>query len=83
LTPLISGYFDTRIGPKTAAASYAAIAAAMGVATFEMLFVSDVVRELNPAREAGCRTRLALREGNAPVAGAEGHQTIRSFAEIP
>lgn len=82
LTPLLSGYFDTRVGPKTSAASYVEIAAAMGVAASEVLFVSDVVRELNPAREAGCDTRLALREGNAPVADAEEHLAIRSFAEI-
>ena len=82
LTPLISDYFDTRVGPKTSAASYAAIAAAMGVAAGDMLFVSDVLRELNPAREAGCETRLVLREGNAPVADAEGYLAIRSFAEI-
>jgi enolase-phosphatase E1 len=82
LTPLLSGYFDTRIGPKTAIASYVAIAAAMGVATGEVLFVSDLLRELNPAREAGCRTRLSLRAGNAPVPDAEGHEAIRSFAEI-
>jgi enolase-phosphatase E1 len=83
LRPLLSGYFDTRVGAKTAAASYAAIAAAMGVGTDQMLFVSDVVRELNPAREAGCLTRLSLREGNSPVADAEGHLAVRSFAEIP
>jgi enolase-phosphatase E1 len=82
LTPFLCGYFDTRVGPKTAAASYSAIAAAMGVAAGEVLFVSDVVRELNAAREAGCETRLSLREGNAPVADAEGHLAIRSFAEI-
>jgi enolase-phosphatase E1 len=83
LTPFLSGYFDTRVGPKTAAASYAAIAAALGVSTDEMLFVSDLLRELNPARQAGCATRLSLREGNAPVADAQGHEPIRSFAEIP
>lgn len=82
LTPWLSGYFDTRVGAKTAAASYDAIAATMGVAAGEILFVSDVLRELNPAREAGCATRLAVREGNAPVADAEGHLAIRSFAEI-
>ena len=82
LTPFLSGYFDARVGPKTSAASYAAIAAAMGVVANEVLFVSEGVRELNPAREAGCETRLALREGNAPVADAEGHLAIRSFAEI-
>ena len=31
------------------------------------MFFSDAVRELDPAREAGCQTRLVMREGNAPV----------------
>lgn len=83
LRPFLADYFDTRVGPKTASASYLAIAAAMGVAASEVLFVSDVVRELNAAREAGCETRLSLRDGNAPVADTEGHAAVRSFAEIP
>jgi enolase-phosphatase E1 len=86
LTPLISGYFDTRTGPKTSAESYRVIAAAMGVEPAEILFVSDVVRELDPAREAGCETRLSVREGNQPgeeVNGdTKGHAAIRSFAEM-
>jgi len=82
LTPLICGYFDTRVGVKTAKESYSAIAAAMGVATSDVLFVSDVTRELDPAREAGCLTRLAVREGNAAVAEGHRHQEIRSFSEI-
>ena len=82
LTSYISAYFDTRVGPKTAAESYRAIAAAMGVATGEILFVSDLVRELDAAREAGYLTRLSVREGNQPVADVRGHLTIRSFTEI-
>ena len=82
LTPFLAGYFDTRAGAKTSAASYAAIAAAMGVAAGEILFISDLVRELDAAREAGCLTRLSMREGNQPVAGENGHVTLRSFAEI-
>jgi methionine salvage enolase-phosphatase E1 len=39
-------------------------------------FYSDVVRELDPAREVGCQTRLVVREGNAPVAEAHGHRVI-------
>lgn len=76
LTPLLSGYFDTRTGVKTASRSYAAIAAAMNVAPGEVLFFSDVVREVDAAREAGCGTRLVMREGNAPVEDAHGHTTI-------
>jgi enolase-phosphatase E1 len=68
LTPYISAYFDTRTGPKTSAESYRAIAVSMNVAAGEVLFVSDVLRELDPAREAGCATRLSVREGNAAVA---------------
>lgn len=79
LTALISGYFDTRVGAKRESASYAAIAAAMGVATEEILFFSDVVAELNAAREAGCGTRLVVRPGNAPVEDAHGHARVENF----
>ena len=80
LTPLIAGYFDTRTGPKASSASYEAIAAAMDVEPDEVLFFSDVVRELDPAREAGCHTRLVVREGNAPVEDTHGHVVVESFA---
>ena len=79
LTALISAYFDTRTGVKTAPASYAAIAAEMQVEPHQICFFSDVVRELDPAREAGLETRLVLREGNALIEDAHGHVAIESF----
>ncbi len=79
LTAFIAGYFDTRTGVKTARASYAAIAAAMDVRPDEALFLSDVVRELDAAREAGCETGLVIRPGNAPVDDAHGHSVVESF----
>ena len=82
LTPFITSYFDTRTGVKTSADSYRAIAAAMGVATSEILFVSDLLRELDPAREAGCITRLSVRDGNQPVPDSCGHIAVSSLAEI-
>jgi enolase-phosphatase E1 len=82
LTPYISAYFDTRTGLKTSPESYRTIAAAMGVATNEVIFVSDLLRELEPARDAGCQTRLSVREGNQPVPDRRGHVGIQSFAEI-
>ena len=82
LTPYLSGYFDTRAGAKGAAESYRAIAVAMGVAPSDILFVSDVVRELDAARKAGCLTRLSLREGNAPIADLNGHVAVGAFVEI-
>ncbi len=82
LTPMISGYFDTRTGAKRESASYAAIAAEMGVAPEQLLFFSDVVAELDSARVAGCGTRLAVRPGNARVEGAHGHDAVESFREM-
>jgi enolase-phosphatase E1 len=82
LTPLISSYFDTRIGAKLASASYAAIAAELSVDPAEVIFFSDVLRELDAAREAGCSTRLVVREGNPPVEDAHGHEAIESFAGV-
>lgn len=82
LTALIAGYFDTRTGAKGDAASYTAIAAAMKVNPADAIFFSDVVRELNAAREAGFDTRLVVRDGNAPVEEANGHASVHHFGEI-
>jgi enolase-phosphatase E1 len=75
----IAAYFDTRTGAKTESASYAAIARILQVPPHAVLFFSDMVRELDPAREAGCQTRLVVREGNSPVEDARGHVVLRSF----
>jgi 2,3-diketo-5-methylthio-1-phosphopentane phosphatase len=82
ISALVSNYFDTRTGAKTSAKSYLAIAAAMKVAPGEACFFSDVVRELDPAREAGMTTRLVVRTGNALVDDARGHMAIESFDEL-
>jgi enolase-phosphatase E1 len=79
LTSLIAAHFDTRTGPKHASASYAAIAGELHVEPEEVVFFSDVVRELDAAREAGCGTRLVVREGNAQVEDAHGHKVIDTF----
>lgn len=82
LTPFIAGYFDTRTGAKKTSASYTAIADAMGIAAPDGLFFSDVVRELDAAREAGFQTRLVMRPGNAAVEDARGHVILGGFAGI-
>jgi enolase-phosphatase E1 len=65
LTPLFSGYFDTTTGPKREAASYHAIADAIGLASDEILFLSDTPQEIAAAREAGLSALLIDREHGA------------------
>ncbi|TAL73063.1 MAG: acireductone synthase [Rhodanobacter sp.] len=61
LTPLFSGYFDTTSGPKREAASYATIAAAIDEAPERILFLSDIVEELDAAHAAGLQTGWLVR----------------------
>jgi enolase-phosphatase E1 len=61
LTPLFSGYFDTEIGAKRDSASYARISAAIGTAPEHILFLSDIVEELDAARAAGLATTWLCR----------------------
>jgi enolase-phosphatase E1 len=67
LTPLISGYFDTRIGGKRHTDSYRRIAEATGIAPEALLFVSDQAEELDAAAVLRMRTAVVRREGvNGP-----------------
>ncbi len=78
----LSGHFDTTTGGKKEPESYRKIAATMGFSTVEVLFASDVIAELDAAREAGMRTVLTLRPGNAVVESDGGHSAVVSFDEI-
>lgn len=82
LTRWLRGHYDTRIGPKQLAESYRAIAADIGIAPGEILFLSDIVGELDAARAAGMATGLVVRPGNKPVAAGHGHREVRSFDEV-
>jgi len=81
LLPCFEGYHDTTTGPKREARAYAAIAESFGLPPGEILFLSDVVEELDAAREAGMRTGLFLRPGNKP-AEPGSHPVYRSFSEL-
>jgi len=61
LTPLFAGYFDTETGPKRESASYTKIAEALGERPEHILFLSDIVEELDAARAAGLQTGWLLR----------------------
>lgn len=78
LSPLFSGYFDTTSGSKREAGSYRRIVEAIGLPAEEVLFLSDVVQELDAAREAGLPTIGLAREGGELA----GHPTVASFAVI-
>ncbi len=79
LVALFDGFFDTTTGPKREAASYRAIAAELGVAPGEVLFLSDVEPELDAAAEAGLRTTLIARDGQVP---SGRHPVAGTFAEL-
>lgn len=86
LLPLFDAFFDTEIGGKREAASYARIAEALSHQPAGILFLSDVVAELDAAREAGMRTVLVDRREDYPQprtgAACNGHVRVESFAEI-
>lgn len=88
VTPLLSDYFDTvNAGPKTAAASYAAILAAHASAVpaaDSWLFLSDNVLEVAAAKQAGLQSYVVQRPGNAPLAAsvADEHRVITTFAGL-
>ena len=80
LTPLFSGYFDTRVGAKREAQSYKAILRELGLSGQDVLFLSDVGEELDAARAAGMKTCQLLRAENMKPASAHPH--ARSFSEV-
>src|SRR6185436_1134825 len=82
LTPLISWYFDTEVGAKRDASSYARIAASVARPPSSITFISDVVAELDAARAAGMQTIMSLRPGNHPQPPHD-HRVVHSFDEIP
>ncbi|MDR1074887.1 MAG: acireductone synthase [Xanthomonadaceae bacterium] len=83
LTSLFCGWFDTEVGGKREAASYTRIATDIGIPAPEILFLSDVVEELDAARDAGMRTMLLDRRADYPQPrhgnAANDHATVESF----
>lgn len=81
LTGLFEGFHDTTTGAKLDPGSYAAIAAAYGLPSTDILFLSDHTGELDAAAACGMRTGCLVRPGNAPVDPGP-HPVYRSFAEL-
>lgn len=85
LMPYFSGYFDTAVGLKTETASYKNIAKQINKEndTQSILFVTDNIKEIFAATEAGYQVVISDRPGNAPL-GPESKQfkIVTSFDQI-
>ena len=78
LSGLFSGYFDTTSGPKRAEASYRSITSSIGHPAEAILFLSDIVEELDAAQQAGMATCALVRDGGE----LNGHINVSSFTAI-
>lgn len=68
LTPLFSGYFDTRVGGKRDVSSYQSILEQIGLQGGEAIFLSDIGEELDAARAAGMYTCQLVRDAKTQLA---------------
>jgi len=86
LRGLFSGWFDTAIGGKREESSYRNLVASIGRPAADIVFLSDVVEELDAARAAGLDTILLDRREDYPVPrlgeATHGHRRVESFADI-
>ena len=81
LTTYLSGYFDTTTGNKREHESYQKIAENINKSPDTILFLSDVVEELDAARQAGMKTYLLTRDAPSLPAN-ENHPTALDFNQI-
>ena len=84
LMPLITDWFDTvNAGPKTVSASYAKIASNYpSIALREWLFLSDNLKEVTAARDAGMQSLPVARPGNPPLPSDEPVAPLSNFDSI-
>jgi len=78
LTPYFSHYFDTTTGGKRELETYPKIAEAVNVSAESILFLSDIVEELEAARAAGFQTVQLVRPGTT----AAWEKCVNDFTEI-
>jgi enolase-phosphatase E1 len=78
LTPYFSNYFDTTTGGKRETTTYTKIAKEINESPADILFLSDIVEELQAADDAGFQTIQLLREETIPA----WKTCVHSFNEI-
>ncbi|MDH5649244.1 MAG: acireductone synthase [Gammaproteobacteria bacterium] len=81
LNYLFSGYFDTTIGAKIDSHSYKKIVETINLAPEQILFLSDIEKELDAAAEAGMKTIWLVRGG--PIHNDASHAQVPDFLSIP
>lgn len=82
LTPLFTHYFDTNTGPKKSASAYTAIAQTLSTSAANILFLSDVIDELDAAAEAGFKTYLLVRDAQTAPSEKHNHPIAHNFRDI-
>lgn len=83
LRNLFSGYFDTTTGAKNDADSYRKIAKEVNMPAEDILFLSDVVFEVEAALTSGMRAVLLVREQDSSVNLDDvEYDVAKSFHEI-
>ncbi|CAD6193246.1 unnamed protein product [Caenorhabditis auriculariae] len=84
LSEFIRGYFDTNIGYKGQAASYAKICQEISVETQRVLFLTDLEAEARAAAKAGLQVKIVWRDENAELSQAarEDFDVITSLEEL-
>ena len=78
LTPYFSAYFDTTTGGKREVETYNKISQELKIQPSEILFLSDIVEELEAAQQAGLQTIQLVRPGTL----ANWKNTASSFSDI-
>lgn len=83
LTGWIAGHYDTaNAGPKRDASSYRAITEAIGADPATILFCSDVVAELDAARDAGWQVIRVRRPGEPHAIGESAYPEVAEMTDI-
>ena len=82
LTRYIDRYFDTNTGHKREPESYRKIAEDLEISAENILFISDIVQELDAASASGMRTALSIRPGNAPANNEGVYREISDLTQV-
>lgn len=80
LRPLFRQCFDTSMGSKKESVSYERIVREIALPAGEIVFLSDIVEELDAAHRAGLRTVHVIRDLSKPLSST--HLAVRSFDDI-